>query len=121
VICQDDETEPLDETLGCGHSFHRHCLKKWKDKGKKTCPTCRFEFEKQFYRITLTIDPIGFSNSMVSSNVQDIINGLDIDVNFYTSISLSVFGVDATTDLLSSLGLSSLYAGAFDTEGGAQS
>jgi hypothetical protein len=121
VICQDDETEPLDETLECGHKFHRKCLDKWKNKGKKTCPTCRFEFEKQFYRITLSIEPIGFSNTTVSSNVQDIITGLDLDVsNYYTSITMSIFGSEATSELLSSLGLTSLYTGAFDAEGGAE-
>ena len=30
-------------TLGCGHTFHVHCLMKWVQNGGRSCPACRKE------------------------------------------------------------------------------
>ena len=34
------------EQLPCSHTFHKHCIKQWKNHGKNTCPVCRKEFYK---------------------------------------------------------------------------
>lgn len=42
VICLEDFGErPADAKLGCGHRFHRWCVREWLAV-KNTCPTCRF-------------------------------------------------------------------------------
>jgi len=70
--------------IRCGHIFHSHCLQRWKDQGKNTCPTCRKVFDASPFRITVTIQNnyTAESNS-VSLNEESILDVLDLfDINF---------------------------------------
>ncbi|ONK72814.1 uncharacterized protein A4U43_C04F23510 [Asparagus officinalis] len=35
--------EKVRDLRNCGHLFHKHCIDRWIDMGKVTCPLCRLE------------------------------------------------------------------------------
>jgi len=112
------ETGTSLSSLPCGHQFHDTCIDLWKQRGKYTCPTCRFEFEKHMYKLSITIEPLGISSEQVTSNIQPIADMLDIGSNFmHAHATMSIFGLDGLNDLLTELGL---YTSLFDTEGGTE-
>ena len=41
VICQCSMKDGKICAVDCTHTFHIECIQKWKDSGKRTCPTCR--------------------------------------------------------------------------------
>lgn len=114
-ICLEDTNTGTMSPLPCGHEFHDTCINSWKAKGKYTCPTCRFEFEKHMYRVSITIEPLGISSERITSNVHNIIETLGIDSGFVqATATMSIFGMDDLTDILTELGF---YTSLFDTEG----
>jgi len=72
-----------DETVcspdSCQHGFHCDCIQKWVDKGKRTCPICR----KQFNKVTQT----GFiqQNSFGKKRKQGITN-INSDIKYLRSL-----------------------------------
>jgi hypothetical protein len=70
--------------IRCGHVFHSHCLEKWKEQGKNTCPTCRKVFDASQFKIVVTIQNnyTATANS-VSLNEDSIFDVLDLfDITF---------------------------------------
>lgn len=70
--------------IRCGHIFHTHCLERWKEQGKNTCPTCRKVFDASQFKIIVTIQNnyTAASNS-VSLNEESIFNVMDLfDITF---------------------------------------
>jgi len=64
--------------------FHSHCLQRWKEQGKNTCPTCRKVFDASQFKIVVTIQNnyTAASNS-VSLNEESIFDVLDLfDITF---------------------------------------
>jgi len=64
--------------------FHSHCLQRWKEQGKNTCPTCRKVFDTSQFKIVVTIQNnyTAASNS-VSLNEESIFDVLDLfDITF---------------------------------------
>ena len=70
--------------IRCGHIFYTHCLERWKEQGKNTCPTCRKVFDASQFKIIVTIQNnyTAASNS-VSLNEESIFNVMDLfDITF---------------------------------------
>ena len=70
--------------IRCGHMFHSHCLKSWKEQGKNTCPVCRKVFDASQFQIIVTIrnNYTAVANS-VSLNEDSIFDVLDLfDLTF---------------------------------------
>ena len=70
--------------IRCGHVFHSHCLQRWKEQGKNTCPTCRKVFDASQFKIVVTIQNnyTAAANS-VSLNEESIFDVLDLfDITF---------------------------------------
>jgi hypothetical protein len=64
--------------------FHSHCLQRWKEQGKNTCPTCRKVFDASQFKIVVTIQNnyTAAANS-VSLNEESIFDVLDLfDITF---------------------------------------
>jgi hypothetical protein len=64
--------------------FHSHCLQRWKEQGKNTCPTCRKVFDASHFKIVVTIQNnyTAAANS-VSLNEESIFDVLDLfDITF---------------------------------------
>jgi hypothetical protein len=64
--------------------FHSHCLQRWKEQGKNTCPTCRKVFDASQFKIVVTIQNnyTATANS-VSLNEESIFDVLDLfDITF---------------------------------------
>jgi hypothetical protein len=65
--------------IRCGHIFHRHCLEKWKAKGKHTCPLCRQVFDVSKFTVSLTVTNNYTSNvSTTNLNTENVFNVFDI-------------------------------------------
>lgn len=93
-------------TLDCGHTFHTHCIERWKRRSS-TCPNCRTPFDQPMYRVKVTIDPIGYEREMVTSNIQSIAEmfGLDNNVErFFSTISFAVSSTEEMRNILSEIG-----------------
>ena len=82
--------------------FHSHCLQRWKEQGKNTCPTCRKVFDGSQFKIVVTIQNnyTAASNS-VSLNEESILNVLDL-----FDISFDVENQPDLDSILSDLGVS---------------
>ena len=70
--------------IRCGHMFHSHCIQKWKDEGKNTCPTCRKVFDVSQFKVTLTVqNNYTAESNTVSLESEAIFNIMDIfDMSF---------------------------------------
>ena len=44
--------------LECGHLYHGACIDNWILAGGNTCPTCRTEFDRPTFRVTINIENI---------------------------------------------------------------
>ena len=49
--------------LDCGHLYHGACIDNWILAGGNTCPTCRTEFDKPTFRVTINIENINTRTS----------------------------------------------------------
>jgi len=58
-VCMDPMTVRNHRELSCGHKFHKKCIQKWKNRGNRSCPLCRAEFDAPQFRVTITIEPLG--------------------------------------------------------------
>ena len=70
--------------IRCGHIFHTHCLERWKEQGKNTCPTCRKVFDASQFKIIVTIqNNYTEASNSVSLNEESIFNVMDLfDITF---------------------------------------
>lgn len=115
AICLNDVRETRsNKSMRCGHLFHGECLKKWKDKGKNTCPLCRKLLDVSNYTVTIQIQNniTGItSNSFIDTELLDnIIDMFEIGLEFEDRIDIET--------LFSDIGaiISSDHARALDTE-----
>ena len=99
AICLNEVRETRhNKHIRCGHLFHSHCLEKWKDKGKQTCPVCRKIFDGANFKVQITIHNM-FENVSNTIDLQEpyIFDALDVffDVENENDVSslLSDFGV----------------------------
>lgn len=95
-------------SLRCGHVFHSHCLEKWKEQGKNSCPTCRKIIDASQYKIDVTIH----NNYTASSNTLTLNEDSVIDVLDLFDIT---FDVDSRPDLESILSDFGVSLSDFDT------
>lgn len=72
--------------IRCGHIFHTHCLEKWEEKGKNTCPVCRKVFNAKNFHVQMTVTNnfTGYSNTLTLSNTQmfNVFDVFDMDFEF---------------------------------------
>lgn len=52
--------------LGCGHCFHRRCIKKWFGRGSLTCPLCR----------EVCLGELSSSNPLISARIRHLLRML---------------------------------------------
>lgn len=114
-------TEASSRRLGCGHVFHRQCLERW-TRQSSTCPNCRASFaEQQVYKVKITIEPVGYEQETVTSNIQSIADmfGLDTSIDrFFSTINFAVTNVNDLRNILSEIGFGSgMDFSGFNTEG----
>ena len=100
AICLGDVRETRhNKPIRCGHLFHSHCLEKWKNKGKQTCPICRKVFDGDNFRVQITIhNNFESTSNAVLLESEFIFNALDIFFDVENEIDLS--------SLLSDIGVS---------------
>ena len=100
--------------LRCGHVFHSHCIKGWKEQGKNTCPDCRKVFDVSPFRVTLTIE----NNYNQTSNIIPMDEDMIFNVMDIFNISLDVEDVVDLDALLSEIGtdLANIDPSILDTE-----
>lgn len=99
-------TEESSRRLDCGHVFHKACLERWR-RQSSTCPYCRAPFDPQMYKVKITIEPIGFENETVTSNIQSIADmfGLDTSVErFFSTINFAVTNMNDLRNVLNEIG-----------------
>ena len=82
----------------CGHLFHGECLKKWKERGKNTCPICRKLIDVSTYNVTIKIENniTGLtSQSNVDPEVLDnIVDMFEIGLEFEDRIDIEALFAD---------------------------
>ena len=103
------------QPIRCGHVFHSHCLEKWKEKGKNTCPVCRKVFDGKRFHVTMTVtnNYTGRSNALTltENEIFNVFDVFDMNMEFDDVVDLdSLF-----TDL--GMTLSDLDPLVLDTEG----
>lgn len=101
-------TNGSSRTLDCGHTFHTHCIERWKRRSS-TCPNCRTPFDQPMYRVKVTIDPIGYEREMMTSNIQSIVEMFGLDSNaerLFSTISFAVSTTEDMRNILSEIGFS---------------
>ncbi len=71
-------------SIRCGHIFHTHCLDRWKEQGKNTCPTCRRVFDVSQFKVEVTIhNNYTHTSNVVSLNDESMLSVLDLfDISF---------------------------------------
>jgi hypothetical protein len=97
-ICMLNMSATNTRTLECGHTFHTHCIERWKRRSS-TCPNCRMPFDQPMYKVKLTIDPMGYETERTTSNIQSIVDMFGLDNNVERFISTISFAVMNTHDL----------------------
>jgi hypothetical protein len=105
-ICMNILTENTSRTLECGHTFHRQCLDRWRRRAP-TCPNCRAPFDQPTYRVKITIDPVGYEQENITSNIQSIADmfGLDTSIErFFSTINFAVSNMNDLRTILNEIG-----------------
>jgi len=105
-ICMNALTEANGRTLECGHTFHKQCLERWRRRSS-TCPNCRAPFDPPTYRVKITIDPAGYEQEHVTSNIQSIADvfGLDTSIErFFSTINFAVSNMNDLRTILNEIG-----------------
>lgn len=124
-------SETNSRTLECTHTFHTKCLNDWK-KRVSTCPMCRKPFDQPTYNVRLSIEPIGYEESMNRDDIRRIIDMFNLDENIVsrlsTTIDFSVETTDEIRDIIQEIGFGffssssspSMNLSRSDTEGGTE-
>lgn len=105
-VCLASMTEASSRRLECGHVFHKACLDRWR-RQSSTCPNCRAPFDQQMYKVKISIEPIGFENETVTSNIQSIADmfGLDTSIErFFSTINFAVTNMNDLRNVLNEIG-----------------
>jgi len=100
--------------IRCGHIFHTHCLERWKEQGKNTCPTCRRVFDVSQFKVEVRIHNNHTNTSnVVSLNDESMLSVLDL-----FDISFDIDNLPDLDSILSDLGvsLSDFDSSVFNTE-----
>ena len=89
-ICLEDVRETRsNKPSRCGHLFHGSCLKKWKEKGKNTCPLCRKLIDVSTYNVSIT------SQSSIDPDLLDnIVDMFEIGLEFEDRIDIESLFAD---------------------------
>ena len=98
------ESDP-DLPIECGHRFHSDCIEQWRQRSK-ACPMCRFA-EPTKYRVTISIEPLGYSNTQVTSNIrvyQEMFGVLFRD-NTEATVTLDVAEMDTLREIMTAIGV----------------
>ncbi len=100
-------TQENSRRLDCGHTFHTRCLDRWRRRAS-TCPMCRTPFDQPQYRVKVTVQPIGFEQELVTSNIQNIINTFGLDImnaeRFFSTINFDVMNMFDLHSILNNIG-----------------
>ncbi len=93
--------------LDCGHTFHTRCLERWRRRAY-TCPMCRAPFDQPSYRVRITVQPMGYENEIVTSNIQSIVDTFGLDMmnveRFFTSINMELMNILDLQNILNNIG-----------------
>jgi hypothetical protein len=88
--------------IRCGHIFHTHCLERWKEQGKNTCPTCRRVFDVSQFKVEVKIhNNYTHTSNVISLNDESMLSVLDL-----FDISIDIDNVPDLDSILSDLGVS---------------
>lgn len=100
AICLNNVRETRNNIpIRCGHLFHSHCLDRWKNQGKHTCPVCRKIFDGSKYKVQLIVHNMESETS----------NTLDVESSYALDVLDVFFDVQNLADLdslLSDFGVS---------------
>lgn len=92
--------------LTCGHKFHKNCIQQWT---QQTCPTCRFDFSKPEYSITITIQNKKNQERIVLENQtleDNFLEQLDISPNFSTvQLELNTYSLEELHEIMTDFGI----------------
>lgn len=101
-VCLLQMTPQNSRRLDCNHTFHTHCLERWKRRSH-TCPMCRAPFDQPRYKVKIIIEPDGIQHETITSNIQSLVDTFGLDANFERFVSSISFSVMNETDLRSIL------------------
>lgn len=71
AICMCAVRAPTRKSLGCGHTFHRRCIKKWFSRGSLTCPMCR----------ATCLEELASGNQRISARLRHVLRLLPCPAN----------------------------------------
>lgn len=99
-------------TLGCGHTFHKHCLERWKRTGNHTCPMCRAEFDPPRFKVTILLEPLEqvsqdilINRTLSGASAENLARTLGLQDGLGAEIRFLVEDEQELRDVLSDLGV----------------
>lgn len=98
-ICLEDVRETRsNKPSRCGHLFHGSCLKKWKEKGKNTCPLCRKLIDVSTYNVSIIIQNnitgLTSQSSIDPDLLDNIVDMFEIGLEFEDRIDIESLFAD---------------------------